>query len=179
MKKIVTILIVALMAIAGAFAQPAEHTYRNLTEGDVARLLDGLKRFDPDTHAVHWYGDEFNYNEDTAFFERSKDGDYFVLDYFGTYDLNDNAATVVYGLYETSSGEVRYLLALSCPATFYRVWSISVDDMSKILNYLMYADMIKATDRSDNPDVRDYIELCRNSAGLWVTTPNTCAYRVL
>lgn len=173
MKKTVTILTVALMVIAGAFAQPAEHTYRNLTEGDVARLLDGLKRTDLKTlesttpaYAVHWYGDEFNYNEDTAFFERSEDGDYFVLDYFGTYDLNDNEATVTYGLYRNSEGNVRYLLALSCPATFYRVWSISVDDLLKVLNYLRYADMIKATDKSDNPDVRDYIELCRNSVGL-------------
>jgi hypothetical protein len=172
MKKIVTILIVALMTIAGAFAQPAEHTYRNLTEGDVARLLDGLKITDLKTlesntpaWSMHWYGTRLDYNEDTAFFEAIDDGDYFILDYFGTYDL-DGDATITYGLYETSNGDVRYLLALSCPATFYRVWSISVDDLSKVLNYLMYADMIKATDKSDNPDVRNYIELCRNSVGL-------------
>lgn len=174
MKKIVTILVVALMTIAGAFAQPAEHTYRNLTEGDVARLLDGLKKVDWEAlttkspaWAQHWYGCEFNYNEDTAFFETCKDGDYdyFVMDDYTIYD-SDYEATITYGLYETTSGEVRYLLALSCPTTFYRVWSVSEDDMSKVLNYLMYADMIKATDKSDNPDVRTYIELCRNSAGL-------------
>lgn len=174
MKKIVTILTVALMTIVGAFAQPAEHTYRNLTQGDVARLLDGLVKFDSETqtvispaHAVHWYGCEFNYNEDTAFFERSEDSDYdyAVIDWFMIYD-SIYEATITYGLYEASNGEVRYLLALSCPATFYRVWSISVDDLSKVLNYLMYADMIKATDKSDNPDVRDYIELCRNSVAL-------------
>lgn len=172
MKKIVTILTVALMTIVGAFAQPAEHTYRNLTEGDVARLLDGLKRTDPETlktsnpaDAVHWYAFILSYNEDTAFFERVENGDYFVMDYFGTYDLIGDA-TVTYGLYESEGNGVRYLLALSCPATFYRVWSISVDDMTKVLNYLMYADMIKATDKSDNPDVRDYIELCRNSVAL-------------
>ena len=173
MKKIVTILTIALMTIAGAFAQPAEHTYRNLTEGDVARLLDGLKRTDFKTlessspaWALHWYGTILDYNEDTAFFESVEHGDYFVLDYFGTYDLNIGTATITYGLYLNSEGNVRYLLALSCPATFYRVWSISVDDLSKVLNYLMYADMIKATDKSDNPDVRNYIELCRNSVGL-------------
>lgn len=174
MKKIVTILTVALMTIAGAFAQPAEHTYRNLTEGDVARLLDGLKSTSLKTPessntpawALHWYGTILDYNEDTAFFEAVDDGHYFVLDYFGTYDLNVGTATITYGLYQNSEGKVRYLLALSCPATFYRVWSISVDDLSKVLNYLMYADMIKATDKSDNPDVRDYIELCRNSVGL-------------
>jgi hypothetical protein len=172
MKKIVTILIVALMTVAGAFAQPAEHTYRNLTEGDVARLLDGLKRTDLKTlessspaWPMHMYGIRFDYNEDTAFFEAVADGRYFILDYFGTYDL-DGDATITYGLYENTNGDVHYLLALSCPATFYRVWSISVDDLSKVLNYLMYADMIKVTDKSDNPDVRNYIELCRNSAGL-------------
>lgn len=165
MKKIVTILIVALMTIAGAFAQPAEHTYRNLTQGDVARLLDGLG---PSAYAVHWYGCNFNFNEDIAFFKITEDDDnydYAVIDWFRVYD-SDYEATVTYGLYESTGGEVRYLLALSCPATFYRVWSISVDDLSKVLNYLMYADMIKATDKSDNPDVRNYIELCRNSVGL-------------
>lgn len=173
MKKIVTILTVALMTIIGAFAQPAEHTYRNLTEGDVARLLDGLKRTDLKTlessspaWALHWYGTILDYNEDTALFEAVDDGHYFVLDYFGTYDLNIGTATITYGLYQNSEGNVRYLLALSCPATFYRVWSISVDDLLKVLNYLRYADMIKATDKSDNPDVRNYIELCRNSVGL-------------
>lgn len=166
MKKIVTILTVALMTIAGAFAQPAEHTYRNLTQGDVARLLDGLGQ--SSAYAVHWYGCNFIFNEDTAFFKITEDDDnydYAVIDWFRVYD-SDYEATIAYGLYQNSEGKVRYLLALSCPATFYRVWSISVDDLSKVLNYLMYADMIKATDKSDNPDVRNYIELCRNSVGL-------------
>ena len=172
MKKIMTLLIVALMTIAGAFAQPAEHTYRNLTEGDVARLLDGLKTTDLETlktyspaDIAHWYGIIISYNEDTAFFESVENGKYLVIDWFGIYD-SEELATVTYGLYESEGNGVRYMLALSCPATFYRVWTISVDDISKVLNYLMYADMIKATDKSDNPDVRTYIELCRNSVGL-------------
>ena len=172
MKKIMTLLIVALMTIAGAFAQPAEHTYRNLTKGDVARLLDGLLKIDLETGKisspaddVHWYGTIISYNEDTGFFETSKDGGYYVMDSFRIYD-SDCLATVTYGLYEAASGEVRYLLGLYIPGGLERVWSISVDDISKVLNYLMYADMIKATDKSDNPDVRNYIELCRNSVGL-------------
>lgn len=172
MKKIVTILTVALMTIVRAFAQPAEHTYRNLTEGDVARLLDGLRQFNGEeivtpALGVHWFGYEFNYNEDTAFFEHvaDSDGDYIVADLFSIYD-SDRLATVVYGLYWTSETEARYMLSLYVPGSLQRVWSISVDDLSKVLNYLMYADMIKATDKSDNPDVRTYIELCRNSVAL-------------
>lgn len=178
MKKIVTILIVALMTVAGAFAQPAEHTYRNLTEGDVARLLDDLYSYNFETseatytaYPVHWYGQIFIYNDDTAFFEKPKDNEYYaddyqVLDSFRIYD-SDCLATVVYGLYWTSETEARYMLSLYVPGgCLERTWSISVDDMSKVLNYLTYADLIKATDKSDNPDVRDYIELCRNSVGL-------------
>ena len=58
------------------------------------------------------------------------------------------------------------MLSLYVPGSLQRVWSISVDDLSKVLNYLMTADMTKATDKSDNPDVRIYIELCRNSVAL-------------